>query len=307
MFKKITILLLVLSSQINAQVNLVVNPSFESYTACPSNTGGDVYKAVGWDTCKNTPDYFNTCATYSYFIVPNNFAGYQQPAQGNAYAGLYTYDASSFYREIIIGQLTTSLTVGQKYYISFKASRADCDCIMGHSTNKLGVKFTKVKQFNASINNTAHYFSNQVITDTLNWTTLFGTFIADSAYQYMMVGNFFDDLNTTIVNDGPASKAYYYVDKFCLSTDSVFCSSYNAVGMQEEKMNLGINFFFPNPTDKLIQISFNDFIIYNSQGCEVLFERTETPFPNVINVEKWPEGIYFISTKTKKYKFIINH
>jgi gliding motility-associated-like protein len=40
-----------------------------------------------------------------------------------------------------------------------------------------------------------------------------GAFVADSAYEYVCIGNFFDDMNTDTISLTPTSQfAYYYID-----------------------------------------------------------------------------------------------
>jgi hypothetical protein len=306
MRNKIIYIVLVLAFKLNAQVNLVMNPSFETQTLCPSNTGGDVDKAIGWDTCRGTADYFHSCGTNVFSQVPKYEFGYQVPFNGIAYTGLLTFNQSfNSEREIIIGQLVSPMTVGQKYYITFKVSRAD-HINMGYSTNKIGVKFTKVKQSYVQINNVAHYYSNNVITDTLNWTKISGNFISDSIYQYIMLGNFFDDINTTKINDGIGSYAYYYIDDVCLSTDSIFCASLNEVGIQEIKNSVENLIFYPNPANEKITVrTSGEFRIYSPMGYSILLESAESK--NEIDTSKLPSGLYFIKYKNKTHKFIINH
>ncbi len=292
-----------------SQQNLVMNPSFETYTACPNGGfGNDVIKATGWDTCRSTPDYFNVCSSFSQLQAPVNYFGHQKPAQGNAYCGFYTYDSSTpNYREIIIGTLTSQLSVAQKYYISFKVNRADSNFIVGYSTNKMGVKFTKVKQGYVPINNTAHYYSNALITDTVNWTKISGAFVADSAYKYIMIGNFFDAANTTVFNHGNGPISYYYIDEVCVSNDSVFTENYSTVIIPISPENT-VN-IFPNPANDIITLSGikeGPLEVYNILGESILkFQMSNKQ--NSINTGLWPSGLYFIVTKGKKYKIIINH
>ncbi|MDP1803040.1 MAG: T9SS type A sorting domain-containing protein [Bacteroidota bacterium] len=292
-----------------AQVNLVVNPSFETYTACPTNQGGDIDKATGWDTCRATADYFNTCGTTTYFQIPKNLLGFQYPAYGNAYSGLITYDAGSFYREIIIGQLSSSLTVSQKYFISFKISRADSNLIVGYSTNKLGIKFSKIKQNWVSINNTAHYYSNTVITDTISWTKISGSFIADSTYSYLMIGNFFDDVNTTVLNHGTGSISYYYIDEVCVSTDSTYAANY-ITGINKYENNKSKPLLYPNPANDFFVVgeaTKNDIKVFNGYGNLIDVKTDIKGNGCVIHSIDWLPGVYFIETKNKHYKIIINH
>ncbi len=296
------------SLMVKAQ-NLVVNPSFEAYTACPDNTGGDVYKATGWDTCKGTPDYFNTCATFNYFQIPTNTFGYQNAAQGNAYCGFYTYDASTFYRECIIGSLTAPLTAFQKYFVSFKVNCADSNFFISYATNKLGVRMSTIPQSNVSINNTAHFYSNAIISDTSGWTRLSGSFIADSAYQYIMLGNFFDDTNTSTLNFQSGNIGYYYIDEVCLSTDSLYSLNYVTEISEINPLN-EVN-IYPNPAINTFNVSGlgqkpSVIKIFDSLGREIINEETnhnDTSF----NCSAWPSGLYIIQTKNIFHKIIINH
>ena len=79
--------------------NLVPNPSFENYTQCPFSLGLEAYVS-DWKSARETPDYFNTCATTPNADVPSNVVGYQEPYIGNAYIGMLTYRSdSSLYTE----------------------------------------------------------------------------------------------------------------------------------------------------------------------------------------------------------------
>ncbi len=196
------------ASKTFAQQNLVPNPSFEEYTVCPTGSG-QIYFAKEWSAFRGSPDYFNSCSpTSSYYSVPSNALGYQQAASGNAYVGIICFVSSVFGREIIANSLIAPLSVGQKYFITFNVSKANDASVVGYSINKIGAKFSTVIHTNVNINNKAHVYTNSVVSDTLNWTKITGSFVADSAYKYIMIGNFFDDANTTVVNNSPSFWAY---------------------------------------------------------------------------------------------------
>jgi hypothetical protein len=285
-----------------AQTNFVLNPSFETYTSCPS-TGGDINKLQNWDTCRGTADFFNLCATSSAFGVPKNLFGSQFPANGSTHCGLYTYNTGGLYREIIVGQLSTPLNVSTKYYISLKLNKADSNGIVGYSTNKMGVKFSKVKQKYTAINNSAHFYSNSIISDTVNWTVLFGTFIADSAYNYLMIGNFFDDTNTFKVNDGTGSMAYYYIDDVCVSSDSLYTFNYST-SIEDDETYYKIK-LSPNPATLSFRLEnfLGEFVVYNSIGVPV-FQGFRC---DRIDCSSWTNDIYFIRANGRVYKLVINH
>ena len=176
--------------------NLVPNPSFEDTVSCPDNFN-QVARCLGWSVSKDSPDYFHSCDTQGFGVsIPLNAFGYQQAATGNAYCGFYTFNSPATYREIIGTQLTSALNIAEKYYISFKVSLGDpvfnlLDC----ASNKIGALFSTVPYSLANpapINNFSHVYSASVIVDSINWVTISGSFVADSAYQYIHLGCFFE-------------------------------------------------------------------------------------------------------------------
>lgn len=286
--------LIICTVAVKAQ-NLVPNPSFEDTTACPI-APDNISDATDWFSSRNSPDYFNSCVSY-YMGVPINFAGHQSAYDGNAYAGLATYSVNfPMVREFIGVQLTQSLVIGTKYFVSAFISRADTadsDC----ATNNFGFKFSSIKYdalaFNpAPINNYAHINSNTIITDKNNWQQVTGSFIADSAYQYLMMGNFYDDINTDTTQC--ADIGYYYVDMICLSSDSLLCNT--SVGLNENKMTTEF-FVYPNPSVSIVNIDFQkfvkpyDIIIYNSLGQEILSQQNISTSHSQIDLTEVGKGI----------------
>lgn len=197
--------------------NLVSNPGFEVFSPCP-NTASQLFFATGWNSSQNTPDYFDVCAGSGNTAgVPANICGYQQPASGDGYIGLLCYGsfASSYIsnlREYATGTLTSPLVVGNTYNISFKVVLMN---MSSHKVDHVGAKFVNTYSANMPISNSAHVFSNVAISDTMNWTTISGTFVADSAYNFIVIGNHFDDANSTADSIQPVTfgwNAYYFVD-----------------------------------------------------------------------------------------------
>src|SRR6056297_2279561 len=89
-----SLILLFISSNLFAQ-NLVPNYSFEEFVdGCPETFNGTV--ALGWERWANNPDLFSACVepqslNDSLGWVPWNGVGYQWPADGESYAGLYAH------------------------------------------------------------------------------------------------------------------------------------------------------------------------------------------------------------------------
>lgn len=216
------------------------NPSFEDSIACP--LGGDqLYKAINWYSFRNTPDYFHTCCTNQTGVVgvPNNIFGYQIPNSGNAYAGMIAYDLTGQdYREFLGVDLISPTIVNQKYYCTFYISWA---VSLGYTIaiNKIGIELSK-NLFSTTnpypINNFPIAYSDTIIQDSIGWRKMQFSFIADSAYEYLIIGNFFNNLNTDTLNLGQFNvHSYYYIDDVCLSTDSVYCSIFTLVNQIEPK------------------------------------------------------------------------
>ncbi len=249
--------------------NLVPNPSFEDTINCPDGTS-QVTKAKYWNDLSNTPDYFNACSIIWEASVPENFAGYQDAHTGVAYMGMYCYSTVQLYREIIGANLLTPLTIGQKYYVNLKAC-------MGYrqfganttaATNKLGVLLT-TQNFTSNpppINNYSQVYFDSIVIDSINWVTLRGSFIADSAYTHICIGNFFDDAHTDTIHLGfwTGYLSYYYIDDVCISTDSLFSEVWTSIPAFNKNQSLNI---FHNPVNDVIHI---ENIPYGAQQIDII-------------------------------------
>ena len=198
--------------------NLVPNPSFETYTMCPNNTG-QITNAYPWEATISSPDYFNACATSSNVSVPANFFGgnYQQPKTGNAYAGIITFVSSSpNIRENVGTYLSTPLTNGTYYLTKFYLVNMQCYPL---ASNNVALNFsangTYTVAFGSIVNLPMHIykFGNPVIKDSLNWTEIMGIYKSNGTEQYITIGNFKDDSNTKIdtTNYGAFGYATYYL------------------------------------------------------------------------------------------------
>lgn len=145
------------------------------------------------------------------------------PFNRGGYCGFYTYSAAdTLMREFIGAELVSPLDSGQKYYISFKVSQAE---LVNCSSNKIGVLFTTSITNPFPVHkNFAHFYTDSIITDTSSWSLLSGSFLADSSYRYIIIGNFFNNTSTdTIMHGSFGCGPYYYIDDICVSIDSLTC------------------------------------------------------------------------------------
>jgi hypothetical protein len=304
------------------QLNLVPNSSFEDTNQCPD--GEYINYATGWSSYGLSPELYHPCAN-NQWNAPHSYIGYQNAATGVAFAGLIAYQRAGISnKEFIGGQLSQSLIIGQKYFVSFKASLPkknpsvtnQNDCAV-YACNKLGILFTTVAFSSTTpppTNNFSHFYSDSIITDTLNWITVSGSFIADSAYDHLILGVFFDTNNVdTIRLFQPDCDffAYYFIDDICVSTDSMTCYQY--IGIDESKLDPSRFNIFPNPSvdyftiNDLLNESYS-IIIYNTIGQELYRENNLNEFNNKIDIQRFEKGLLFIQVKTKNqsviYKFL---
>jgi len=206
-----TLLLLFLSFCVKAQ-NLVYNGDFEQYSSCPvsfSQTGF----CLGWRQYHNgSSDFFNSCATSSLISVPNNYFGTQAPASGNGYVGGYCLERLG-YREYVAG-IMSPMSVGNTYEISMSVSLADSSTL---AINGLGIWFYDNGP-SVSLSGTyvlpvtPQVLYRDTITDKANWVRLRATFVADSAYDNLVIGDFLNSPDTVSMRSGSYRFAYYYFD-----------------------------------------------------------------------------------------------
>jgi hypothetical protein len=314
--KKIALLLLIFITFIGKGQNLVQNPSFEKFTLCPDNFSSgapdELSYSIGWCSFGQTPDYYNTCSANSQIKPPNCFLGFQYPHTGNAYAGFVSYyTQSGNYRELIGGNLLSTLVTGQKYFISFYVNFSGQNQIT-IASNKIGVKFSTVPYSYsnpAPINNFAHFYSNDIITDTINWTMIRGSFIADSAYSYIIIGNFFTDSLTDTILLSPGIAAYYYIDDVCLSTDSLYCADWLGVNENSANNKEAIS-IYPNPATEFITLESERLMngklyIINNLGLVVKEEEVKQTNEKTLSIRNLPAGLYLLKYNSNIMRFSI--
>jgi hypothetical protein len=306
----IAVLITIISNaSLNAQ-NLVLNPSFEDTVFCPTDfnmypfSGIDqVSGAQYWNSANLNPDYFNC-------TIDTGFNGVVQNAiDGTAKMALSTYALPSSFSttEILIGQLSQNLNVGQEYYVSFKVKPSTKQCF---ATNNLGILFTNQFYNSNSLpfNNTnfAHINSATIISDTTNWTTIHGTFTADSTYNYLLIGNLFNAASTDTVTpwDNKClgidnNFSYYFIDDICVSEDSLDCNL--TVGIPQVKIKNEV-LIYPNPTFNHLTITNFQSTISKITILDITGKtyKTITNNINVVDVSDLPSGIFFIELTTVK-------
>jgi len=281
--------------------NLVPNPSFEDTVICP-NHGGNIDQATGWINCGASPDYYNACANSSFpaIGVPYGlYSGYQLAFDGNAYGALLTLSIPNSGREFIGTHLTQPLIIGTKYYVSAYIVSGIYKC----SSNNFGFKFFTNISYNylnpPPIDNLSHVHSTIIISDSVNWTQISGSFIADSAYQYLVIGNFYSNQNTDTMNCHTNSDGtYYLIDEVCVSADSLTCNG--IIGIEEQQNTNSQIQIYPNPTTSTFTLHCpssmvnGQVTIFNSLGEKIYQSIINSP-STIVNLNASP-GVYLLKT-----------
>lgn len=228
--------------------NLAPNSSFELHDTCPE-IFGFASRPLYWDRWDQSPDYFHACAgslggVDTLLDVPWNGFTWQYAHDGDAYVGMGLYTVDDF-RELVGAPLIEPLVVGQTYYVSYWVNLATEGSYWETrwASNNQGVLFTMDEHIwsgqtgsgpEFAPRNYAHVNNPTIITDTANWTLVSGSFVADSAYRYIVLGNFFNDALTDTVHftpGQPSLAAYYLYDAICVSPTPGECPT--AVGLPE--------------------------------------------------------------------------
>jgi len=233
----VLIFLAVLGDTASGQ-NLVPNPSFEEYTVCPSNIG-QIDRSVGWTSLSGSTDYFNACAAGDSMGVPFNQMGYQDAASGIAYAGVANFVFGlPYYRENLISELETAMIPGTSYSLSMKVSPGGFGSDPVNSarwvSSGIGMRFSTIVLAPGIIqDNQASMWLPTLLDDTATWTTLSAVFVADSAYQYVILGCFWEDQSLdTALSDSTAllDGAYSFIDDVCVSPQPGYCDLWSSIG-----------------------------------------------------------------------------
>lgn len=148
--------------------------------------------------------------------------------------------------------------------------------------------------------NQAHILHPLILSDTVAWTLVSGSFVADSAYAYLMIGNFFSNALTDtlhLASNVPQWGRYSYVlvDAVCVSPNSQGCELSHGVEMIGE----ATPFVYPNP-------AIEDLVIGNALGkdamvLDMLGQRVWSGRVDgdrfAVDVGNWARGTYVLQVR----------
>ncbi len=238
-------MVLFISKSHKAQVvNYVSNGSFEEKYDC--SPPYPLTKAKFWlsiDSNSYIGSYLSKCNS----VVPLNGSAYQLPKTGISYAISGWFLPSSNIRGYPKNRLKKNLQAGKTYCVKFHVNITNKSpygmdgfgAYFGDGTIDTITKCTvPLTYLNPQVKNPI----GNVITDTLNWVPITGTFTANGAEKYLVLGNFLADnavatasiggpyypqLWTDVLIDDVScieadAPAYAGPDKYLLAVDSVY-------------------------------------------------------------------------------------
>ena len=201
-----------------AQVNLILNPSFEDTIKCV--TINSRFQGYVSDWRGGDGDYFSEHCQGFQVEVPNNGLGYQYPHSGVAYTGIYTaildnVPSHQEARDYIEGQLDTNLVRGERYYIGAYVSLAE----INQYVTPIQFKFTSdtltYNQYLIPMSASVEGTDLVMLSDTVNWIWVGGFYRAHGLETHLVMGNFLYDSLTPLNTFNPAAAqptCYYYID-----------------------------------------------------------------------------------------------
>jgi len=265
---------------ISSAQNLVPNPSFETYTACPTSNSSEVYLATPWVEVQPTADYYNCSSLDNSYIART----------GTGYMGVSTWrpDWGDTYREYLGVQLTQSLTAGVAYYGEFwvrlnpdKCWSIDAMGMYVSNGQPADPPFVTCLYVNPQIKNP----DNRMLIGREYWTKICGSFVAQGGENFITIGSFEDDNQCTFFEINPCTGSngvhwsYYHIDDVLLeqydSTKNYDCDDTTTYNNPNEPNDstVNCNVFIPN--------------VYSPNGDQ-LNEYIDTDFP----LEKYTFHIY---------------
>lgn len=220
--------------------NLLFNPSFEEYVECPQRVDahGVLTTVEAWfQPTSGSADYYNVCGARE-CGVPKNKLGIQYPHSGNGFCGIYC--SKTDYREYLQTQLKEPLQAGQTYQVEFYVSLSEYSAgavsTIGallsvdspQDTGTYTLMRKEIRPVTATISQTiATYYTPQVqndyflvLSNTVSWTKISGTFVAAGGERFLTIGNFLPASQSNVTDIETLTYllpgAYYYVDDVSL-------------------------------------------------------------------------------------------
>lgn len=204
--KVILFFLILLAVNVKSQsfANFVNNGSFEDIYNCagPSYPLSVSKYWLSIDSASYGGQYASTC----YSAVPLNANAYQYPRSGDSYI-ISTMFYFGGIRGYLKNRLKANLKSGKTYCVKFHVNISN---MSPYGMNGFGAYFgdntiDTITQCNTPLSYLNPLIKNplgNVISDTLNWVPITGTFVANGTEKYALLGNFLADNAVTTASIG---------------------------------------------------------------------------------------------------------
>lgn len=200
--------------------NLVPNPDFNTYSICPFGSGQISLAPPWYSPNGSTTDFAHICAGTNDTGIPNNKWGSEITFAGNGYAGIRTwgtFNGNGSYREYLATQLLDSLIAGEAYRLSFRISLGDS---ARYLTDDIGLYVSKDSIPSDNLLPFTPHISNpqgKVIMYPSGWHKISGQYLATGGEKHIVIGNFLDDSQTTIISRNlpeglGRNSTYFFID-----------------------------------------------------------------------------------------------
>lgn len=218
--------------------NLVNNGGFESRNP-DVKTWDQLSRASGWSNANGgSVDVFSKLGSKKNVGIPDNELGTSTAQEGENYAGFVAWKddqrpnfkrlgngrdeqpykaAWNQYSEYLQTAISSPLTPGQKYDISFWVKLADKS---DRAVNGIGA-YCSPSQLSYThrhhLTEMADVKSEAVLENKKDWVEVKGTFVADGDEKFLVIGAFGPNMEKKKVVEGADNqRAYYYIDGISL-------------------------------------------------------------------------------------------
>lgn len=286
--------------------NLVLNGSFED-TLCVGNVNSTpvAYHAEHWynpnggtaDLYATVPTNPGCYATYLYDPAIIQQGNWQYPADGERMAGILCHLEGACAREYIQAPLDEPMQKGAKYCVSMKVCLAE---YCAKAIDRMGIHFSVDPLLSypdpceLDVDAQVQSASGLFLTDTVQWMTVEGDYIALGGEQYITLGNFiqFDQVaSLDVEGTSGLGSAYYYIDDVVVEV----CDIQNGIHGPERGLEASWD-----PVAQVWTMNLDDggsMELIDPSGRVVHLERTRPGF-HVLDPSGLPAGVYLLSLRT---------
>jgi hypothetical protein len=217
----------------NAQIaNYISNGGFENYTSCSGFNAINVVK--NWRSIDSSFFAGVLYNNYCFSNIPSSTFGYQLPRNGNGYV-LTDFlcqppqCSATSNRGYFRNRLKSNLIAGKVYCVKFYVnignnSSYGISNFSAYFSDNFIDTITKISIPLTYITPQIQNLTTNIVTDTLGWSLITGTFIATGIEKHCVIGNFNSDVNTfkQLINSNqlPAIATTVFLDDVsCIPTD----------------------------------------------------------------------------------------